>query len=156
MGAFLLVAFFMGVDWQVDFTRASIVGTMFYSVLTLICLGVAFVSRSVEFFPSETVIVTRRTVLGIEFQRDELDLKSVKSVTMQGVQFLKEAERPQPGLLNTRYRSFVSRRNNYFKLYLDIGERRQFIEDSTDKAELETAGATIAAFLNVPFRQEEI
>lgn len=156
IGALLLLAFFVGVDLQTDFERSSLLGTLFYSLLTLTCIAVAIVGRSITFSHAQSRALMRRTVAGIEIQRREVDLARVESVTLQSVRFLKESERPQAGVLNARYRNFVARRNSYFKLYLDLPDRREFLEDSTDQGELDQAGSALAEFVGVPFHHEEL
>ena len=80
----------------------------------------------------------------------------MQAVVIRGLQFLKESEQPQPGLLNTRFRGYINRRNVYFKLFLDFAESRRLLEDSTDLADLEAAAGQIAGFLNVEYRREEM
>jgi hypothetical protein len=156
IGLLLLIAFFTGVDWQNDFGRSSIVGTLFYGVLTFTCLGVAAAGRTVHFLSADKLILFVNTVLGLTVHRETLEIGRVEAVTIQVVRFLKDSERPQPGLLNVRFQNYVSRRNSYYKLYLDMSDGRRMLEDSTDPTELQTAGTSISEFLGVPLRREEI
>ncbi len=156
VGGLLLVAFFLSVDWQSDFAGSMVAGTIFYFALTATCLGVAAWSSSILIDLEHDEISFTKSIVGIEVRRDRIGASAVQTVTIQGIRFLKESERPQPGLLNTRFRNYVERRNNYYKLYLDLGERRQFVEDSTDLADLDTAATEIARFLQVTLRREEM
>jgi hypothetical protein len=156
VGALLLLAFVLSVDWQADFERGSLVGTIFYFVLTTTCLVVAAWGSSVLFDSDKKEIIFTRTIVGIAVRRDRQETTAVQAVTVVGVRFLKESERPQPGLLNTRFRNYIDRRNNYYKLYLDLGERRRFLEDSTDLTDLDAAANEISQFLHVTLRREEV
>ena len=156
IGGLLLVAFFLSVDWQTDFEGGMVAGTIFYFVLTAICVGVAVWSSSILFDSENDEINFTKSIFGIEIRRDRVGASAVQAVTIQGVRFLKDSERPQPGLLNTRFRNYVERRNNYYKLYLDLGERLQFVEDSTDLTDLDAIATEMARFLQVTLRREEI
>jgi hypothetical protein len=156
IGAVLLVSFFLSVDWQTDFGGGSIGGTLFFFALTAICLAVAAWGSSIHFDATEKAVTFTKTLAGIQVRRDRIETKTVRAVTVEGLKFLKDSERPQPGILNTRFRSYVDRRNNYYKLYLDLGERRQFLEDSTDLSDLDAAAHEISQFLQVTLRREEI
>jgi len=156
IGGLLLVALFLSVDWQADFEGSMVAGTIFYFVLTATCVGVAAWGSSILFDSENDEISFTKSILGIEVRRECIGASAVQAVTIEGVRFLKDSERPQPGLLNTRFRNYVERRNNYYKLFLDLGERRQFVEDSTDLTDLDAAATEIARFLQVSLRREEI
>ena len=156
VGGVLLAAFFLSVDWQSDFEGGMVAGTIFYFVLTATCVGVAAWGSSILFDTENDEISFAKSIFGIEVQRVCIGASAVQAVTIQGVRFLKDSERPQPGLLNRRFRNYVERRNNYYKLYLDLGERLQFVEDSTDLTDLDAAATEIARFLQVTLRREEI
>lgn len=156
IGGVLLVAFSLSVDWQSDFGGGMAAGTVFYFVLTATCVGVAAWGSSIFFDSESDEISFTKSLAGIEVHRDRIGASAVKAVTIQGIRFLKDSERPQPGLLNNRFRTYIERRNNYYKLYLDMGEERKFVEDSTDVTDLDAAAAEIAGFLHVTLRREEI
>lgn len=156
VAALLLLAFFLGVDWQSDFQGPIAVGTVFYFVLTTTCLAVAAWGTSVSFDSRFGSIDFSRRIAGIEITHDRVTVSDVEAVTIQGVRFLNESEQPRPGLLNTRFRTYVERRNNYYKLYLDLSDRRQFLEDSSELGDLDAVAERIAGFLSVPFRREHV
>lgn len=156
IGLLLLIAMAMSVDWQADFNREMIVGTIIYLALTLTSIGVAAFGRSVRFDRSTGEISFIRAIAGVRVGESSMPLSDVRSVTIQGVQFLKESEQPQPGLLNTRFRNYVQRRNNYYKLYLDTDNSRRFLEDSTELADLDAAASRIAEFLGVELKRETV
>jgi len=104
VGGLLLLAFFVSVDWQSDFDRGSLVGTIFYFVITATCVAVAAWGSSVFFDKGGCDVSFIKSIFGLEVQRDRVEARAVQAVTIQGVRFLKDSERPQPGLLNTRSR----------------------------------------------------
>jgi hypothetical protein len=156
IGVLLSVSFFLSVDWQTDFGRGSLLGTAFFVGLTVICLAAAAWGSSVLFDSTGNEVSFTKTIAGITVRQDRIDAGAVHAVTVEGLRFLKESERSQPGLLNTRFRNYVDRRNNYYKLYLDLGESRRFIEDSTDLSDLDAAANEISQFLRVTLRREQI
>ena len=156
IAAVLIVAFALGVDWQTDLQRDSLMGTLFYFSLLLICTAVAAWGSSVRFDSEREKITFTKTLAGVKVRQEQIDSSAVRAVTVAGIRFLKEAERPQPGLLNNRFRSYVDRRNTYYKLYLDLDESRHFLEDSTDLTDLDAAANEIAGFLQVTLRREEL
>jgi hypothetical protein len=151
-----VIAFATSIDFQSDFERSALAGTIFYGFITLICLSVAAWGSAVRFDGAEKLIRFERRFAGIRVGSEETPAASVRAVILQGVKFLKDSEQPQPGLLNTRFRSYVARRNVYYKLYLEFEEKRRILEDSTDIADLEAAGTRIAQFLGVDYRREEL
>jgi hypothetical protein len=152
----LVVALFVGVDWGEDFGRQSVGGTIFYLLLTLTTLGVAAWGRSVHLDKAAGEVHQVRTLVGIEVHRTTTAASSVKAVVIQGMRFLKEAEQPRPGLLNTRFRNYVDRRNSYYKLFLERDDDRIFLEDSTDLSDLDGAAEQISGFMGITLRREDI
>ena len=153
--AFLVVAFFVGVDWELDFVDGLPAGMVFFFGVLAICTGVAGWKSSVVFDTDARTVRFSKQLFGIVVQEQTLPADDVRSVVLQGIRFLKDAERPQPGLLNNRLRDTIARRNVYYKLFLETSEKRHLIEDSTDTDDLDGAAQAIAGFLNLPVRHEE-
>jgi hypothetical protein len=156
VGALLIVAFVIGVDWQEDFQSGSVAGSIIYFFLTATCVGVAAWGNSVHFDNDRGTVAFVKSVFGIEVRKEQMPASEVDAVTIQGIQFLKESERPQAGLLNSRFRAYLDKRNTYYKLFLDFGEKRRFVEDSTELADLEGAATAISRHLDVSYKREDI
>ena len=152
---FLVVAFLVGADWERDFQNGIAAGMVFYTGLTLICVAVAGWKSRVLLDTESRTVVFSKLLFGMRVQEAHLRIDDVTCVVVHGIRFLKDAERPQPGLLNNRLRETISRRNVYYKLFLETSGKRHLIDDSTDASELDSAATAIGAFLNVPVRHEE-
>ena len=152
----LLIAFLVSVDFQVDFEREMIAGSVFYFALVALCLVVAGWNNAVLFDTAQRQVFFIKRMFGARVHSRALPSDGIRSITLQGVRLLKESERPRAGVLGSRFSAHVARRNTYYKLYIDSGDEREFLEDSTDPGELNAAGMTIAGFLGVDFRTEDI
>ncbi len=153
--AFLVVAFFVGVDWELDFVDGLPAGMVFFFGVLAICTGVAGWKSSVAIDSAARTVRFRKQLFGIGVQEQAFSVDDVSGVVLQGIRFLKDSERPQPGLLNNRMRDTIARRNVYYKLFLETSQKRHLIEDSTDADDLDSAAQSIAAFLNLPVKHEE-
>ena len=153
IGAMLLISFVIGSSTP---SEPMIGGTIFYFVITGISLVVA-AWNSVTTLDRETGILTfQKRFAGIAVRSESTQLGSITGVVLQIVQFMKESEQPQPTMLNTRYRSYMNRRNTYYRLYLETGDEKFLIEDSSDSEDLDRVGETVADFLGLTYRRIEI
>lgn len=156
VAVFLVVAFFVSYDFGAGFERGMIAGTVFYAILTITCILVAGRGSSVLFDTQADELVIEAKLFGLSVSRQSMSTKDIRGVVIQGIRFLKDSEQPQPGLLNSRFRGYIARRNVYYKLYLDLAESRRLLEDSTDLPDLEATAGRIAGFLNTDYRHEEL
>jgi hypothetical protein len=157
IAAVLLLAFLVGVDWGSDFRAGMTAGSVFYFALTAVAALVAAWGNSIVMRRGgrgEIRFVT--AIFGIPIRVKTMAVADVRTVTLQGVRFLKESEQPRPGLGVSRFSSYMAKRNTYYKLFFDTDQGRTFIEDSTDASELEDAATRISGFLGVDFRKEDI
>jgi hypothetical protein len=152
----LVVSFIVGVDWDDDFVGGMVAGTIFYFVITAICLGVAGWNSVVLFDRAEGEARFIKRLFGVQLSRSALALSNVRAVVIQGIRFLKESEQPRSGLFGSRFRGQMERRNTYYKLQLEGEEKLHLVEDSTDLGDLEAAGKAIADFLGITYRREEL
>jgi hypothetical protein len=156
IGILLLISFVVGADWDGAPADGLIAGTIFYFGVTAICLVVAGWNSILLLDGAQREARFIRRLFGITLSRSHMDLSRVRAVVVQGLRFLRESEQPQPGLGSQRFRGYIERRNVYYKLYLETDEKLHFVEDSTDLTDLESAAQTMADFLRVGYRREEI
>ena len=156
IAALLIVSFLVSTDWDGQLADGMIAGTIFYFAVVLVCLGVAgWNSRLVLDHEDEQAHFIRR-FFGITLGHGTLAHSQIHAVVIQGLKFLRENEQPQSGLISSRFRSYMERRNVYYKLHLETEQKLHFVEDSTDIADLESAAQQMADFLGVTYRREEI
>jgi hypothetical protein len=153
IGVVLLVSFFVG---SAGGGEPMIGGTIFYFVITLISVAVAGWNSQVTFDRDAGDAVFSKSIFGIRLREDSVALASVTTVILQSLQFLKQSEQPQPTMLNSRFRGYMSRRNTYYRLFLETADEKLLIEDSSELEDLDRSANLIAAFLNVTYRREEI
>lgn len=154
IGVLLVLAFVVSYDSQTD--QGSVVGLVFYALLTIAAVGVAAWNSRTVFVRDRSTVQTQKRLFGIVLKSEEIDAQRINGVTLQAIRLLRTQEIPQQGLLNSRFRGFASRRSQYFKLFLEIGERRVMLEDSSYRDELEAVATSIAEYLNVPLQNEEV
>ncbi|MFW5744757.1 MAG: hypothetical protein ACOCWX_02330, partial [Spirochaetota bacterium] len=97
-----------------------------------------------------------RKLFGIRFASSSMTLSAITAVVIQGARLLREQEKPRSTMLSSRLRGHVERRNAYYKLMLETAEKLHFVEDSTDLSDLESVATSMAEFLGVSYRHEEI
>ncbi|MFW5741896.1 MAG: hypothetical protein ACOC2D_01360, partial [Spirochaetota bacterium] len=97
-----------------------------------------------------------RKLFGIRFASSSMTLSSITAVVIQGAKLLRDQDKPRSAMLGSRLSGQVERRNVYYKLMLETAEKLHFVEDSTDLSDLESAAASMAEFLGVSYRHEEI
>ncbi len=153
IGTILLVSFFIGSSTP---SEPMIGGTIFYFVITGVSLMVAAWNSITRLDRESDTVCFEKRIAGVLFRTRDLPLSSVSEIVLQSVRLLKESEQPQPGLLNTRYRGYISRRNTYFRLYIETASEKILIEDSSDVEDLDRVGETVATFAGVTFRRVEI
>jgi hypothetical protein len=151
-----LVAFIVSVDWQVDFTRQLLVGSIFYFTITAICVGVAAWNHVRIVSKAHSKIDIERRIAGLVVSRETIDNLDVESVTLQSVRLLKESEKPRDRMMSRPLRRYMDRRATYYKLYLDTTEKRHLLDDSSDLTDLDTIGQGLADFFSVAYRREEV
>jgi hypothetical protein len=152
----LVIAFFVGVDWQTTFGEDFSFGVVFYILLTLVCIFVAGWNSVVALDKSKHTAVFAKKLFGVPIHQRALSLGGTQHILIHSIQFLKGREVPQPGVLTNRFRSYAAKRNIYYKLFLVIDDVKYLVEDSTDTAELEHAAVAMSDFLGVEFLKEEI
>lgn len=155
LGALLLLAFFVSVDWQEDLSGRLIAGSIFYFSMTAICLGVSAWNNLRTLDRATSRIRIEKRLFGVVLRGETIDRVALESVTVQSIRLLKESEKPRDRMLSRPLRGYMDRRTAYHKLFLDMGEQRLLIEDSSDLAELDTIGQGIADFYDVTYRREE-
>ncbi|MFP4376275.1 MAG: hypothetical protein ACLFP4_04465 [Spirochaetales bacterium] len=156
IAAVLIIAFFVGVDWQRDFGPDFSGGIVFYFALTAVCLSVAGWNSIVLLDRGNHRAVFLKRLFGVSLHQQKVELVGRVHVLVLSASFLKQREMPQPGALSNRFRNYAERRNVYYKLFIVVDDRRHFVEDSTDTDELERAAVAMSDFLGVEFRKEEI
>ena len=156
IGLLLLLSFVLSVDWQEDFEDGMIAGTIFYFAVTAVCLAVAGWNSVLLLDRADGRAHFMRKLFGIRLTHATLELSRVKAIVIQSIRFLRESEQPRTGFFSGRLRQQVERRNVYHKLYLEGEEKLHFVEDSTDAADLEAAGKTMADFLGISYRHDEL
>lgn len=156
IGALLIVSFLVSADWEGRVADGMIAGTIFYFAVVLICLSVAGWNSVMALNRHDGNAHFIRRFFGITLGHGTLDLSRITAVVIQGLKFLRESEQPQSGLLGSRFRGYMERRNVYYKLHLETDEKLHFVEDSTDVEDLEAAAREMADFLGVTYRREEI
>ncbi len=152
----LIAAFLVSYDSRGEQSNGSVAGTIFYAVLTLACVGVAGWNSRTVFRASEDSVVSEKRFFGVVLKTQSIPRPSVTGVTLQSIRLLKTHEVPQQGLFNNRFRGFAARRSQYFKLFLELTERRVVMEDSSYQEDLERVAVTISEFLGVPLQHEEV
>lgn len=153
----LVTAFLVGVNWDTDFQDGFVSGSIFYFLLTAFCIVVAGWSSSITIDRHGRRLVFAGTVFGLPLSSRVHELTGTLLVVLQAVRLLRDSEqssRTAPG--TSRFGSYLARRNVYYKLYLESGDKKEFIEDSTDYEEIEAVATTIAGFLNIGIRKEDI
>ncbi|MFP4113636.1 MAG: hypothetical protein ACOC2Y_02680 [Spirochaetota bacterium] len=156
IGLLLAVSFLVSVDWREDFAGEMIAGTVFYFVVTAICLAVAGWNSRVELDRHAGEVRFVKRFAGVALSTSVVPAAEVTAVVVQGIRFLRDDEKAGATLLGSRFRRYVERRNVYYKLQLETEEKLRFVEDSTDFAELEPAAKAMAEFLEVTYRHEEL
>jgi hypothetical protein len=156
IAAVLLLSFAVSSDWGAEGVDGLVAGTIFYFVVTAICLGVAGWNSVVAFDRSDGQAHFTRRLFGIPLVSSAVALSAVISVVVQGVKLLRDEEKPRATVLSNRLRGHVESRNVYYKLMLESTEKMHFLEDSTDLADLETAARRLAEFLGVSYRYEAL
>lgn len=156
IAALLITAFLFSVDFQRDFGEGLSAGSVIYFGLVVICAAVAGFNSLVTLDTARHEARFSKRLFGINLQGSSVSLTAVRGVLLQSVQFLRGREMPQPGPMSSRFRSYMERRNVYYKLYIETDEKRHFVEDSTDSGELEEAATAMSQFLSVPLMREEL
>ncbi|MFW6288250.1 MAG: hypothetical protein ACOC2Q_00550 [Spirochaetota bacterium] len=156
IAAILLISFFVSSDWGSVHEDGMIAGTIFYFVITAICLTVAGWNSMMLLDRSRGEAYFIRKLFGIRFASSSMTLSAITAVVIQGARLLREQEKPRSTMLSSRLRGHVERRNAYYKLMLETAEKLHFVEDSTDLSDLESVATSMAEFLGVSYRHEEI
>ncbi len=156
IAAILLISFFVSSDWGTVQEDGMVGGTIFYFVITAICLVVAGWNSMMMLDRSRGEADFIRKLFGIRLASSSMTLSSITAVVIQGAKLLREQEKPRSSMLSTRLRGHVERRNVYYKLMLETAEKLHFVEDSTDLSDLESVATSMAEFLGVSYRHEEI
>lgn len=156
IAAVLVLSFIVSSDWGRAQEDGMIAGTIFYFVITAICLAVAGWNSMMILDRSHGEAYFIRKLFGIRFASSSMPLSEISSVVVQGAKLLREQEKPRATMLSNRLRGHVERRNVYYKLMLETAEKLHFVEDSTDLSELQSAATAMAEFLGVSYRHEEI
>ncbi len=152
----LIVSFLVGMDWDEGIADGMVAGTIFYFVITAICLAVAGWSTTLVLDRDAGEARFIRTLFGLRLRGSSLRLSNVDAVVIRGIRFLKEGERPGSGEFSTRIQSYMERRNVYYKLHLETAGQLHLVEDSTDVSDLEAVAQSMAEFLGVTYRREEL
>ena len=156
IAAVLLLSFVVSSDWSSAGEDGMVAGTIFYFAITAICLAVAGWNSMMLLDRSRGEADFVRKLFGIRLASSSMPLSSITAVVIQGARLLLEHEKPRATMLGTRLRGQVERRNVYYKLMLETAEKMHFVEDSTDLSDLESVATSMAEFLGVSYRREEI
>lgn len=156
IAAVLLLSFVVSSDWGRVQDDGMVAGTIFYFAITAICLVVAGWNSMMVLDRSRREASFIRKLFGIRLGSSSMPLESVSAVVVQGAKLLREQEKPRSTMLSSRLRGHVERRNVYYKLMLETAEKLHFVEDSTDASDLESVAMSMAEFLGVSYRHEEI
>ena len=155
--AVLVLAFAFGIDWQTDTGRQLVTGLIFYFSLTVITLVVAAWNKTVTVDTgSEREIRFVNTLFGIPVRRSRVGIDEVSGVILQKVKLIGRSDRPRSALGTSPFGAAFSRRGNYCKLYLETGDTRLFVEDSTYMSELEGIGTALATSIGVSLSKEDL
>ena len=156
---FLFAAFagamIVGFDPAVDLAGSRLFGTVGYVVVLIILLGVVAWSRTTTFDRQEGRMTTVRSIFGVVVgYGDELELNAVTAVMLQKVQLIKGRDLPLQR--SSRLSGLVAPRSQLWRLFLVAGDTRIKLNEGSYHEELEHEAATIAGFLGVVRRLEEI
>jgi hypothetical protein len=158
IGAILVVAFVLGIDWRSESERQLITGLVFYFSLVAVSVAVAGWNKSliVDSGSSKEVRFVN-TLFGLPVRRSRIGIDEIEAVTLQRVKLLGgKPNTARPALGSSPFGGIFSRRGSYFKLSLELAETRHFLEDSTDGSELEAIGTEMARAIGVDFRTEDL
>jgi hypothetical protein len=148
-------AMIVGFDAATDLSGSRLFGTIGYAAVLIVLLGVSAWSKTVRFDCEKGRMTTVRSVLGVAVGNDsELELTTVTAVLLQKVQLIKGRDLPLQR--SNRLGSLVEPRSQLWRLFLDTGDGRIRLDESNYREELEQEAATIAGFLGVVRKLEEI
>lgn len=138
-------------------------GLIFYSLMILVSLGVAGWNSVTCVDRRKGTIELSKRLFGISFARKQFifpDLQEIlirKVVLFRGLRQQGAPDYSRGGMLTAGRGALSPRRKELGKLYLiSKSHKPEFLEESTDVADLWTLGEAISEFCGLPVRSEDI
>ncbi len=153
----LLVSFFVGFDPARDLKPPRLGGSVFYFVLIAVSLGTGLWEKRFVFDKEmmEIRIQVRLGTLSLGGP-EPFGLTAVKAVILQQVRLIPEGVTRKKDGAKTWTGNLLDRKKMYYKLYLQLENKRLLLEETSSAEELEEIGKTVAVFLGAKFEYEEV
>jgi hypothetical protein len=153
----LLVSFLLGFDPARDLNPPRLGGTVFYFILLAVSLGTGLWEKRFIFDKKKMEFLTRVCFGKLPVIVSEpVGLLSITSVVLQQLRLIPEGALRKKSGGKTLTGTVLDRKKMYYKLFLQIGDRRRLLEEASSSEELEEIGKTLAAFLGAVFEYEEV
>lgn len=156
IAAILLLGLIAGSS-PADFVAPRLGGSIFYLSLLAVCIVVAGWDRQLWFHRRDGRLrqEARIRVFFVPLGSRPLLEGAPEAVVVQYLRLIRDEELGHGNPVSRRVSSYIVRRSSLFKLQIETDERTLTLEDSSDRAEIETVGKTLSEFLNIPYRFEE-
>ena len=153
----LLVTLFVSIQVPEDFQAGRLAGTIIYLCIVIAVSAVALYSKDYVFNAVKKQLELWRHVLMLDLQSPEyISFERIKGVTLLKVKLIAEESLKRKDGSKSLLGNVMEKRKVLYKLHLDLEDKRLLLEEGTYPEELVEIGETIADFLGLSFREEDI
>lgn len=117
---------------------------------------VALLREEVSFDPAGDLIRRETRLAGVALRATHEPLSSLTAIVVQNPRFFSDSQIPAQTPVNSRLSSFMTRKNSFGRLILELGDRMIPIDESNSVAELEQTSQTLARAIGRPWRRDGI
>jgi hypothetical protein len=140
-------AMIFGFDAARDLEGPRLLGTVIFGAVMLVLLGVAGFSKRLVLDRGERNIAIQSSFFSVAYSTQNHEIPPGSRVIVQDVEIMKTAERSdgRSGMLA----GFLTARTHLYRLFLDVGDERIKLEETTYPEEINETGKGIADFLGL-------
>ena len=151
----LLCGMLYGLEIDRDLTGTRLVGTIVYFSLLLSLLGVAGWQKRVDFDRKQRMVRTDHTMFKVPLRNPvQVSIDDHAEVILQSVVLVKG--RPERDDKSNLLSGFLTARTHLFRLFIQNGDERIRVEETTSRDELLEMGKGLSEFLGLPFVETEL
>ncbi len=159
--AALFITIILNFNPETDLKGERLLGTVIFFILTLVALLAFCWTRYIDFYIKEKKVVFQSGLFGwfmYGFSWEHIlcrTISPVNAIILRQINLLHSGSM-QTTKTNTGYTGRLRKRAVLFRLFLQVSGKNYFLEESSKRDDLEIIGTTIADYMKIPFKTEEI